>query len=81
MCGRFTLTSTPEDLARVFDLDPIELAPRYNIAPQQDVATVTLSPERGGRELALRRWGLVPRWANDPRIGARMINARMRNRG
>ena len=76
MCGRFALTSTPEDLAQVFGLDAVELSPRYNIAPQQDVATVTASREGGDQQLSLRRWGLVPRWADDPRIGARLINAR-----
>jgi putative SOS response-associated peptidase YedK len=77
MCGRFSLSSAPELLARHFDLEqPPDLAPRFNIAPMQDVATVR-APEAGGkRVLELRRWGLVPRWAKDPTIGNRMINAR-----
>ena len=77
MCGRFTLSSAPELLARHFDLEqPPDLAPRFNIAPTQDVATVRASEARAKRVLELRRWGLIPRWAKDPSIGNRMINAR-----
>jgi putative SOS response-associated peptidase YedK len=50
------------------------LKPRWNIAPTQDVAAVRMA--EGRRQLALLRWGLVPPWADDPSIGARMINAR-----
>ena len=76
MCGRFTLTSTPEELALRFELDaaPPDLPPRYNIAPGQDVLSVRA--EQAGRRADLLRWGLVPAWAKDPGIGARMINAR-----
>lgn len=76
MCGRFTLTTPPEEIARVFELDAVpDLVPRYNVAPTQDVSTVQAGAA-GGRELRTRRWGLVPHWAKDPRIGARLINAR-----
>ncbi len=77
MCGRFTLTSTPELLARRFGLGeaPAGLVPRFNIAPSQDVATIR-ARENGTRVLEMRRWGLVPSWARDPKIGNRMINAR-----
>src|SRR5262245_50952465 len=76
MCGRFTLTTRREVLARAFALDEVqELAPRWNAAPGQDVATIQQSPE-GRRQLRLRRWGLVPFFAPDPRIGSRLINAR-----
>ena len=76
MCGRFTLTSAPDEVARAFELDEIpRLEPRFNIAPGQDVATIQQG--EGGRSvLTLRRWGLVPFWAKDPKIGARLINAR-----
>ena len=77
MCGRFTLTTPPEQIARDFDLDETpDLAPRYNIAPGQDVAVVRCSSEPGRRQLSMFRWGLVPHWARDPRVGSRMINAR-----
>ncbi len=75
MCGRFTLTSTPETLALRFGLDAApEMAPRFNIAPSQDVVTIRVRD--GVRVLEMRRWGLVPHWARDPKIGNRMINAR-----
>ncbi len=74
MCGRFTLTTTGETVAEWFELaDPLVLTPRYNIAPSQPVAVVR---EEGGRVLEARRWGLIPSWAKDPRIGNKMINAR-----
>ncbi len=74
MCGRFTLTST-DDLVRDLALAsaPPALAPRFNIAPTQDIAVVANHAER---RLELFRWGLVPRWAKDPKIGSRLINAR-----
>ena len=75
MCGRFSRTYTYEDLREYFDLvkgPPLE--PRYNIAPSQEVAAVRV--EDGERRLVLLRWGLVPFWADDPKIGYKMINAR-----
>ncbi|MCC6639990.1 MAG: SOS response-associated peptidase [Deltaproteobacteria bacterium] len=75
MCGRYTLGVTPARLAEVFALAQMpELAPRYNIAPTQTAPVILDAP--GGRQLELRRWGLVPFWAKDPKIGSRMINAR-----
>ena len=53
----------------------MELEPRYNIAPTQDVAVIRHDP-RGRHELSLMRWGLVPFWAKDLAMGNRMINAR-----
>jgi len=76
MCGRYELHSHPAALALAFGLDyPPEIRPRYNIAPMQDVPVIRMN-QAGGRELAQMRWGLVPRWAKDPSIGAKMINAR-----
>lgn len=77
MCGRFTLRSPPEEIAREFGLDrPLPgYHPRYNVAPGQRVWAL----RRGGGEglqPCLLRWGLVPFWARDPAIGSRMINAR-----
>ena len=77
MCGRFTLTTPAQTLAVQFDLAQVPaLEPRYNIAPTQPVATVRVGSESKGRELVHMRWGLIPFWAKDPSIGARMINAR-----
>lgn len=76
MCGRYELHTHPAALALAFGLaTPPSLKPRYNIAPMQDVPVVRLS-HTGERELAHVRWGLVPRWAKDPAIGSKMINAR-----
>ncbi|HEY7510907.1 MAG TPA: SOS response-associated peptidase [Vicinamibacteria bacterium] len=77
MCGRTNLTVTPEELAEAFALDEVpSLAPRYNIAPTQPMPAVRVDASRRKRRLSLLRWGLVPHWAADPKIGARMINAR-----
>ncbi len=81
MCGRFTLTTSPDELQAAFDWlkMPPEMSeaqggrPRYNIAPTQPVAVV---PNDGFNRLDYFTWGLVPSWAKDPNIGSRMINAR-----
>lgn len=79
MCGRMVLTRSASEIADAFDLAPgeagLELVPRYNIAPTQDVAAVRVG-EDGERHLALLYWGLVPFWARDKSIGSRLINAR-----
>jgi hypothetical protein len=78
MCGRFTRTAaSKETLADLFHLsDPPGLLPLFNIAPTQPVAAVRTNPESAKRELVELRWGLIPFWAEDPKIGYRMINAR-----
>jgi putative SOS response-associated peptidase YedK len=76
MCGRFALIVDASVLAGVFEVDPPrELKPRFNIAPTQTVPIVRTTSE-GSRECAPVRWGLIPSWAKDTKIGARMINAR-----
>jgi putative SOS response-associated peptidase YedK len=77
MCGRFTLTTPGDTLAEIFELSEVpDLPPRYNIAPSEPVATVRLPGGNAPRELVLLRWGLIPHWAKDPGVGAKMINAR-----
>src|SRR3954469_9014904 len=77
MCGRYTLRKPAREIAEAFDLDEVfEFPPRYNIAPTQDVPVVRSGSDRAGRVLGLLRWGLIPSWADDPKIGNRMINAR-----
>lgn len=76
MCGRFTIRTPAKDVAQLFDVDVPELAPRYNVAPSQEIPAVRLDSGTGQRELALLRWGLVPFWADDPKTGYSMINAR-----
>jgi putative SOS response-associated peptidase YedK len=76
MCGRYELHTHPAAIALAFGLkSPPALKPRYNIAPMQPVPIVRRNSE-GERVLAEMRWGLVPRWAKDPSIGAKLINAR-----
>jgi putative SOS response-associated peptidase YedK len=75
MCGRYTLSSPSDLITELFDLaEQPELDARYNIAPTQEAPVVRAAD--GGRRLDLLRWGLVPFWADDPKIGNRMINAR-----
>jgi putative SOS response-associated peptidase YedK len=76
MCGRFTQRKPASDVAKAFELvDVPELFPRYNIAPTQDVPIVRLGDDER-RHLSLVRWGLIPFWAKDAKIGSSMINAR-----
>ena len=75
MCGRYSLTSPAESVVELFDLPTRPNLPaRYNIAPTQDVPVVR--PGAAGRELVSMRWGLIPSWAKDASLGAKMINAR-----
>jgi putative SOS response-associated peptidase YedK len=77
MCGRYTLRVSPAELAEIFGvLEAIEWSPRYNIAPTQTVAAVRSMENGNGRRLSLLKWGLVPSWADDPKIGSNLINAR-----
>ena len=76
MCGRFTNRFTWKELHERLDLigTPLNLRPRYNVAPSQDVAVARAAPD--GRTLAMLRWGLIPSWAKDHAIGNKLINAR-----
>lgn len=75
MCGRTTLTITPDDLQRTFGYQvPPDYRPRFNQAPTQPL--LALAEEEGATGFRTFRWGLVPFWAKDLTIGNRMINAR-----
>ncbi|HEV2343792.1 MAG TPA: SOS response-associated peptidase [Actinocrinis sp.] len=80
MCGRYVVTTPPQQLALDFDavLD-IEQAPvdypDYNVAPTKPVPAVLVRGDQ--RVLSTLRWGLIPFWAKDPSVGAKMINARI----
>ena len=77
MCGRFTLSQPISAIASAFNLTPISpLEPRYNIAPTQLVPAILTLPEQGEKQLQMLRWGLIPSWAKDLNIGAKLINAR-----
>lgn len=79
MCGRFIQISNPELVKLSIHellIDPVlkgGFSPRYNIAPTQNILAV-LNCARP--TLACTCWGLIPSWARDPSMGARMINAR-----
>ena len=77
MCGRYVSSSTPDAIAEyfgaVFDAQPLE--PSYNVAPTNEVYAVVGTPDDTPR-LDVFRWGLVPIWAKDTKIGSTMINAR-----
>ncbi|MCP3746601.1 SOS response-associated peptidase [Paenibacillus sp. A3M_27_13] len=76
MCGRFTLAADKNDVMDTFSVEDMhyEHTPRYNIAPSQTIAVI--NNNNGRRVLDGYRWGLVPRWAKDMKIGFSMINAR-----
>ena len=75
MCGRYALTSPPAVIAERFGLAwAADMPPHYNIAPSQTIPVVRNTDQ--GRELAWVKWGLIPSWAKDASIGARLINAR-----
>lgn len=77
MCGRFALATEKKILEMLYQLEiGIDLPPRYNIAPSQNILALRRSPQHGKRELTNLKWGLVPFWAKDASIGSRMINAR-----
>ena len=77
MCGRYRLTAKERWLSEFFKIpaEDIEWAARWNIAPTDDVATVRQDRKEPRRIFAKMRWGLVPYWAKDISIGAKMINA------
>jgi len=79
MCGRFARRSTREVLAEWFGVDLEDIPPfatSYNVAPQSVQPVVRIGRDRGKAEFALLRWGLVPFWAKDTKIGYSTINAR-----
>lgn len=81
MCGRYALTADKDALALEFEVDAttdVQLPPRWNIAPTSDIYIVRERQEGGQRvrELVVARWGLIPAWAKEESIGARLANAR-----
>lgn len=90
MCGRFVSTNSPERIAAYFgasfdaatvdaatDETALTVAENYNVAPTNDVYAVVADRDHPDTPaVRLFRWGLVPSWAKDPKIGSKMINAR-----
>lgn len=75
MCGRFTLTKDKEEIAERFEIhiDPAMFSKTYNAAPSQTLPIITnTAPEQA----SFHKWGLIPHWAKDEKIGNKLINAR-----
>lgn len=81
MCGRYTLTRSASEIAEHFgaelDEEAAALGGRFNLAPSQTVPVLRVPEPGAAPRLEGRRWGLVPSWARDPAIGARLVNARL----
>jgi putative SOS response-associated peptidase YedK len=92
MCGRYASSVDPEDLIEEFELrsalpDLPRLEPDFNVAPTKEVYAILERPPRrespdapvlpAERQARVLTWGLVPSWAKDPKVGSRMINARL----
>ncbi len=75
MCGRFNFLTHKKAIGERFGIKKFEfdIVPRYNIAPAQQIAVILRDPET---RLVGMRWGFIPFWAKDPKIGNKMINAR-----
>jgi putative SOS response-associated peptidase YedK len=78
MCGRYRLSRRKQIIEEHFDTVSGEedWSPRYNIAPTQPIPVIRQNPKEPVRELSLVRWGLIPSWAKDSSVAAKMINAR-----
>lgn len=84
LCGRFTLTRRKEEIIKIYkdrleseieDISKKIYGESYNIAPSQDVAVIY----KNGTNTVFdyHRWGLIPHWAKDKKIGYKMINSRV----
>ena len=79
MCGRYRLSRHKQVLVERFGVEDEEdftWQPRYNIAPTDHVPAIRQDAHEPRRRISLMRWGLIPSWAKDISIGARLINAR-----
>jgi putative SOS response-associated peptidase YedK len=77
MCGRYVVAYDPDTLVSGFSLTRIQPFPRrWNVAPTSPVPVVYETRE-GERVCEQMRWGLVPHWAKDLSIGAKLNNARV----
>jgi putative SOS response-associated peptidase YedK len=77
LCGRYNLVAHAEAMLAYFEIEQAQFdhsAPRYNIAPSQEVPVIRQSAQ--GRVLTGARWGLVPHWSKESKPGYSTINAR-----
>ncbi len=79
MCGRAKLETDVSEIRIAFRIPPEyptpNFAPSWNVAPTDNLPIVRYDPKTGSRTLDLMRWGLVPYWAKDIKIGFSTINA------
>jgi putative SOS response-associated peptidase YedK len=77
MCGRYTISVSPEELAQHFNaVAPSDYSPRYNAAPSQTLPTLLNESQDGKRQIQMLSWGLVPSWSKTRTITSKLINAR-----
>ncbi len=81
MCGRYVMSKATGDLLRHFEAKDVEGSPpppSWNVAPTQDVPIIAerMDEDAVERRLLIARWGLVPSWAKEVKIGSKLINAR-----
>ena len=82
MCGRYRLSRRKQIVEDHFAASgEDDWSPRYNIAPTQPIPVIRQNPKEPIRGLSLVRWGLIPSWAKDSSIAAKMINARSETAG
>lgn len=76
MCGRFTQERPASELAEIFAAEPLRDDPgaHFNVAPTDEATVVVQREDR--RAVTGYRWGLIPHWATDAKVGSRMFNAR-----
>jgi putative SOS response-associated peptidase YedK len=79
MCGRAKLETDVSEIKIAFRIPPEyptpNCAPSWNVAPTDNLPIVRYDAKAGSRTLDLMRWGLVPYWAKDIKIGFSTINA------
>jgi putative SOS response-associated peptidase YedK len=80
MCGRVRLSSDVSEIKLVFSIPPqrptLNIAPSWNVAPTDPLPVVRYDARAGERSLDVMRWGLVPFWAKDIKVGFANINAK-----
>ncbi len=80
MCGRARLSSDVSEIKLAFSIPPERpapnIAPSWNVAPTDPLPIVHYDAKAGARDLEVMRWGLIPYWAKDIKIGFSTINAR-----
>lgn len=76
MCGRVAQTTTIERVIELTEIaGKLDMTPHYNIAPSMELIGIVATPS-GDKHWQKFRWGLIPHWAKDPKIGFKTFNAK-----